>query len=56
MTDRDGGRGFSSISDGRSESIDRSNTADLKLAIQLKELDLRVKQQEHDTAAACQAV
>ncbi len=25
------------------------NTADLKLAIQLKELDLRVKQQEHDT-------
>ncbi|KAF4100988.1 hypothetical protein G5714_019184 [Onychostoma macrolepis] len=25
------------------------NTADLKLAIRLKELDLRVKQQEHDT-------
>ncbi len=25
------------------------NTTDLKLAIQLKELDLRVKQQEHDT-------
>ncbi len=29
------------------------NTADLKLAIQLKELDLRVKQQEHDTQLLC---
>ncbi len=49
VTDRDGAGASAQFPTVDPNPLIGLNTADLKLAIQLKELDLRVKQQEHDT-------
>ncbi len=49
MTDGDGAGALAQFPTVDPNPLMGLNTADLKLAIQLKELDLRVKQQEYDT-------